>query len=128
MTDRDLRRLSRADLLELLIIERQELDRLMAERSRMQKDLDALAAKLETVSSELAQAQELLNQTYSAKERQPYSGNGVYGAQPGMNGMQPNMNGMQPGMNGMQPGMNGMQPGMNGMAPNMNGRYGNGNG
>ena len=44
MTDRDLRRLSRADLLELLIIERQELDRLMAERGKMQKDMEALNA------------------------------------------------------------------------------------
>ena len=34
MTDRDLRRLSRADLLELLIIEQQELDRLLDKISR----------------------------------------------------------------------------------------------
>jgi len=93
MTDRDLRRLSRADLLELLIIERQELDRLMAERSKMQKDMEALNAKLDSVSRELAEAQALLSQHYSAKERQPYSGNGVYGMQPNMNGRYGNGNG-----------------------------------
>ena len=48
MTDRDLRKLSRADLLELLIIERKELDRLMAERSKMLKDMEALHTKLNT--------------------------------------------------------------------------------
>ena len=93
MTDRDLRRLSRADLLELLIIERQELDRLMAERGKMQKDMEALNAKLDAVSRELAEAQELLSQHYSAKERQPYSGNGVYGMQPNTNGRYGNGNG-----------------------------------
>ena len=93
MTDRDLRRLSRADLLELLIIERQELDRLMAERGKMQKDMEALNAKLDAVSRELAEAQALLSQHYSAKERQPYSGNGVYGMQPNTNGRYGNGNG-----------------------------------
>ena len=92
MTDRDLRRLSRADLLELLIIERQELDRLMAERAKMQKDMEALNAKLDSVSRELAEAQEMLNQHY-AREHQPYGGNGVYGMQPNMNGRYGNGNG-----------------------------------
>ena len=92
MTDRDLRRLSRADLLELLIIERQELDRLMAERGKMQKDMDALNEKLNSVSRELAEAQEMLSQ-HCVKERQPYSGNGVYGMQPNMNGRYGNGNG-----------------------------------
>ena len=86
MTDRDLRRLSRTDLLELLIIERQELDRLMAERKKMQKDMEALRAKLEAVSRELSDAQELLNQHYAAKDRQYYSGNGVYGMPTSNNG------------------------------------------
>ena len=92
MTDRDLRRLSRADLLELLIIERQELDRLMAERGKMQKDMETLREKLDSVSRELAEAQEMLSQHY-AKERQPYGGNGVYGMQPNMNGRYGNGNG-----------------------------------
>ena len=78
MTDKDLRRLSRTDLLELLIIERQELDRLMEERKKMRKDMEALRAKLETVSRELSDAQEILSQQYAARERY-YSGNGVYG-------------------------------------------------
>ena len=93
MTDRDLRRLSRADLLELLIIERRELDRLMAERSKMQKDMEALNAQLESVSRELAQAQALLYQNYGARDRLPYNGNGVYGMQPNMNGRFGNGNG-----------------------------------
>ena len=92
MTDKDLRRLSRADLLELLIIERQELDRLMAERGKMQKDMEVLREKLETVSRELAQAQEMLSQ-HAPAERQPYSGNGIYGMQPNMNGRYGNGNG-----------------------------------
>ncbi|MBQ4208232.1 MAG: hypothetical protein II621_08010 [Clostridia bacterium] len=93
MTDRDLRRLSRADLLELLIIERQELDRLMSERGRMLKDIEALHEKLNAVSRELSEAQELLSQHYAAKERQPYSGNGVYGMPNTMNGRYGNGNG-----------------------------------
>ena len=79
MTDRDLRKLSRADLLELLIIERKELDRLMAERSKMLKDMEALHTKLNTVNHELSEAQEMLKQCYTGRDRQPYSGNGVYG-------------------------------------------------
>ena len=93
MTDRDLRRLSRADLLELLIIERQELDRLMAERSRMQKDMETLSARLESVSRELAQAQAILYQKYGTQDHLPYNGNGVYGLQPNMNGRFGNGNG-----------------------------------
>ena len=54
MTDKDLRRLSRADLLELLIIERKELDRLMAERGKMLKDMEALHTKLDAWSMRLA--------------------------------------------------------------------------
>ena len=79
MTDKDLRRLSRADLLELLIIERKELDRLMAERGKMLKDMEALHTKLDAVNRELHEAQDLLHQCYAGKDRQPYSGNGVYG-------------------------------------------------
>ena len=86
MTDRDLRRLSRADLLELLIIERQELDRLMSERGKMLKDMEALHEKLNTVSRELQEAQAMLNQNYAHGDRQPYSGNGVYGMPNSMNG------------------------------------------
>lgn len=93
MTDRDLRRLSRADLLELLIIERQELDRLMAERGKMLKDMDALNEKLDAVSRELSEAQALLSQHFAVKERQPYSGNGVYGMPTTTNGRYGNGNG-----------------------------------
>ena len=35
MTDKELRRLTRTDLLDLLIIERQEIDRLLEEQSRI---------------------------------------------------------------------------------------------
>ena len=93
MTDRDLRRLTRADLLELLIIERQELDRLMTERGKMLKDMETLRAKLDSVSRELSEAQELLSQHYAGKDRQPYSGNGVYGMPNSMNGRYGNGNG-----------------------------------
>jgi len=93
MTDRDLRRLSRADLLELLIIERQELDRLMSERSKMLKEMEALCDKLNAVSKELNEAQEILSQHYDARNRQPYSGNGVYGAPNSMNERYGNGNG-----------------------------------
>ena len=86
MTDRDLRRLSRADLLELLIIERKELDRLMAERSKMLKDMETLHHKLDAVNHELSEAQELLKQYYAGRDRQPYNGNGVYGMPTTTNG------------------------------------------
>ena len=44
MTDKELRRLTRSDLLELLILERREIDRLTAECARLTKALKSGAA------------------------------------------------------------------------------------
>ena len=66
--------------------QRQELDRLMSERGKMLKDMEALHEKLNTVSRELQEAQAMLNQNYAHGDRQPYSGNGVYGMPNSMNG------------------------------------------
>ena len=44
MTDKELRRLTRSDLLELLILERREIDRLNAECARLANALKAADA------------------------------------------------------------------------------------
>lgn len=64
MTDKELRRLTRTDLLDLLIIERQEIDRLLDEQKRITGDLDALSMKLESISKELADTQKLLQNRF----------------------------------------------------------------
>ena len=93
MTDKDLKRLSRADLLELLIIERQELDRLMSERSRTLKDFEALNEKLNAIDKELRDAKALLNQHVAYGRRQPNGAIGNYGMPNSMNGRFENGNG-----------------------------------
>lgn len=64
MTDKELRRLTRTDLLDLLIIERQEIDRLLGEQSRMTGDLDNLSMKLENISKELVDTQKMLKNRF----------------------------------------------------------------
>ena len=60
MTDKELRKLSRIDLLDLLIIERQEIDKLIEERDRLLADLSSLNIKIATVGKELEDAQKLI--------------------------------------------------------------------
>ena len=64
MTDKELRRLTRTDLLDLLIIERQEIDRLLTEQDKINKDLDVLNGRLENLSRELADTQKLLQSSF----------------------------------------------------------------
>ena len=64
MTDKELRKLSRIDLLDLLIIERQEIDKLVDERDRLLADLSSLNIKLVTVIKELEDAQGLLQSRF----------------------------------------------------------------
>lgn len=64
MTDKELRRLTRTDLLELLIIERQEIDRLLEEQNRVLEQMDSLNQKLDTIGRELASAQKLLKNSF----------------------------------------------------------------
>ena len=64
MTDKELRKLSRIDLLDLLIIERQEIDKLVEERDRLLADLSSLNIKLAIIGNELADAQKLLQNRF----------------------------------------------------------------
>ena len=64
MTDKELRRLTRTDLLDLLIIERQEIDRLLEEQNRITGDLDNLSMKLENISKELTDTQKMLQNRF----------------------------------------------------------------
>ena len=69
MTDKELRRLSKVDLLELLIIERQEIDRLETEKNRIARELEAVNQKLEKASRELSDSQELLKNSFLLQDR-----------------------------------------------------------
>lgn len=69
MTDKELRRLTRTDLLELLIIERQEIDRLLGEQDRITGELDTLNRKLENIGNELAAAQKILQNGFLLADR-----------------------------------------------------------
>ena len=69
MTDKELRRLTRTDLLELLIIERKEIDRLLEEQDRITRALDTVSAKLEAISRELTDTQKLLRNKFLLKDR-----------------------------------------------------------
>ncbi len=64
MTDKELRKLSRIDLLDLLIIERQEIDKLVEERDRLLADLSSLNIKLAIIGNELSDAQSLLRNRF----------------------------------------------------------------
>ena len=64
MTDKELRRLTRTDLLELLIVERQEIDRLLEEQNRILQQMDILNQRLDAVGKELAGAQKLLRNSF----------------------------------------------------------------
>ena len=78
MTDRDLKKLSRIELLELLIAERKELNRLMDERGKMLRDMDALPTKLDTINNETNEIQVLLRQYCNDIDQKPCNSNGVY--------------------------------------------------
>ena len=69
MTDKELRKLTRTDLLDLLIIERQEIDRLLEEQKRITEDLDTVSLKLETISKELGDTQKLLQNRFLLPDR-----------------------------------------------------------
>lgn len=69
MTDKELRKLTRTDLLDLLIIERQEIDRLLQEQERFNTDIDSLNIKLESIAKELADAQKLLQSRFLLADR-----------------------------------------------------------
>ena len=64
MTDKELRRLSRSDLLELLIIERLEIDRLIGEKNRAAQELRAVNDKLESAAKELLDSQRILHKRF----------------------------------------------------------------
>ena len=64
MTDKELRKLSRIDLLDLLIIERQEIDKLIEERDRLLADLSSLNIKMVTIGKELEDAQRLIQSRF----------------------------------------------------------------
>ena len=86
MTDRELKKLSRIELLELLIVERKELNRLMDERGKMRRDMDALPTKLDTINNEMNEIQALLDQYCGDTDQKPYNSNGVYDMPTTMNG------------------------------------------
>ncbi len=69
MTDKELRRLSRADLLELLIIERQEIDRLNNEKIRITQELEIVNQNLENASKGILESQKLLRNRFLFKDR-----------------------------------------------------------
>ena len=70
MTDKELRKLSRIDLLDLLIIERQEIDKLIEERDRLLADLSSLNIKIATVGKELEDAQKLIQNRFPTTKDQ----------------------------------------------------------
>ena len=67
MTDRELKKLRRADLLELLLDERRENERLRAELKRAHEQLDDRAIRLEKAGS-IAEAALRLNGVFEAAE------------------------------------------------------------
>ncbi len=64
MTDREASNLSRADLLELLIIARKEIDRLNAEHERIFAEMERVNSKLSGIYRELADARKILNNSF----------------------------------------------------------------
>ena len=70
MTDKELRKLSRIDLLDLLIIERQEIDKLLEERERLLADLSSLNIKMVTIGKEIEDAQKLIQSRFPTAEAQ----------------------------------------------------------
>ena len=64
MTDEEVKRLSRADLLKLLIIARKEIDRLNQENNNIAADMDRVNSKLTTVYCELSDARKILNSNF----------------------------------------------------------------
>lgn len=68
VTDRELRRLSRADLLELLVAESRENERLRAELEAMRQKLESREIKLQE-SGSIAEAALRLNGVFEAAEQ-----------------------------------------------------------
>lgn len=68
VTDRELRRLSRADLLELLVAESRENERLKAELEKANRRLESREIKLQE-SGSIAEAALKLNGVFEAAER-----------------------------------------------------------
>ena len=61
MTVKELSQLTKTDLLELLIIERQEINRLVEEQNKLTGNLDILNVRLENIGDELAETQKPSN-------------------------------------------------------------------
>lgn len=68
MTDRELKKLSRADLLELLVLESKENERLRGELKQMQEKLDSRVIEIENAGS-IAEAALRINGVFQAAER-----------------------------------------------------------
>ena len=64
MTDREVGSLSRADLLELLIVARQEIDRLTKEHDQISAEMERVNSKLSGIYRELADARKILNNCF----------------------------------------------------------------
>ncbi len=64
MTDREAGSLSRAQLLELLIVARKEIDRLTEEHDKISAEMERVNSKLSGIYRELADARKILNNTF----------------------------------------------------------------
>ncbi len=77
MTDREVGSLSRTDLLELLIIARQEIDRLTSEHERIAAEMDRVNSKLSGIYRELADARKILNNCFLFPDTPSEPGNAI---------------------------------------------------
>lgn len=68
ITDRELRKLSRADLLELLVAESRENDQLRAKLEEMRRELESREIKLQNAGS-MAEAALRLNNVFEAADK-----------------------------------------------------------
>ncbi|MBR5411145.1 MAG: hypothetical protein IK104_10790 [Clostridia bacterium] len=77
MTDREVGSLSRTDLLELLIIARQEIDRLTSEHERIAAEMERVNSKLSGIYRELADARKILNNCFLFPDTPSEPGNAI---------------------------------------------------
>ncbi len=77
MTDREVGSLSRTDLLELLIIARQEIDRLTSEHERIVAEMERVNSKLSGIYRELADARKILNNCFLFPDTPSEPGNAI---------------------------------------------------